>query len=134
MSATITLDDTLYAIVQLTHEQGLPLHGVDVRAGAVTVRTETADARWWVRWLTDSVSTGVRPVVWDVEDGSAVQVVYATRAGIEWCVVERVPTEVAGRVLAAHGMTLSTKHQFLPAAVAVALADELAADALAVAS
>lgn len=123
----IGLDDTLHAVVQVTHEHGLPLHGASAHAGRVQVFTDPVDLPWWVRWLTDPVVAQPRWVVWAKEaDGEVALHVSGHREGIEWSVVDHVPVEVAIPVLAAHGVTVSAEHLRVPAAAAVALADAFA--------
>lgn len=120
-----SLDDTLHAIVQVTHEHGLPLAGASARPGMVQVfLDDAADLLWWVRWLTVPTETSAewwRTVVWDLGDGVAFHV-SGVREGIEWAVVERVPSEVAVPVLAAHGVTVTTEHLPVSAFDAIRLA------------
>jgi hypothetical protein len=136
----LSLDDTLHAVVLLTHEHGLPLHGVRVRAGRVQVFTEPVDMPWWVRWLTDPTASeepcdpGFRCTVWTRRraDESGREVAFHVRAqreGVEWSLAEDVPAEVAEPVLAAHGLTVSTQHYPIPGRAARALADAYAAHA-----
>lgn len=121
----LSLDDTLHAVVQLTHEHGLPLHGVGVSAGRVQVHAEPADVQWWARWLTDASADACRHVVWEHETGVAFHL-HATREGIEWTVAQRVPVTMAAPILATHDVALSAQHLEVPATAAIALADALA--------
>jgi hypothetical protein len=122
---TIGLDDTLHAVVRVTHDHGLPLDGATVYAARAQVHTTPADLRWWVRWLTDPAADEGRYVVWE-KDATAAFYVSAIREGVEWTVVEQVPTALAVDVLAGHDLTVSATHLAVPAAAAVALADALA--------
>lgn len=121
------LDDTLHAVVQVTHEHGLPLTGATVRPGRVHVYADVADLRWWARWL--AAASECRCTVW-TKDADVVLYICATREGIEWVVTERVPTVLAGPILAEYGIygvPLDTRHRGVPAAAATALADALTA-------
>ncbi|MPZ85233.1 MAG: hypothetical protein GEV28_34535 [Actinophytocola sp.] len=121
------LDDTLHAIVQVTHEHGLPLHGASVNPGFVHAFTDAVDLPWWVRWLTDPAAEESRGVVWqkDAEDTGAEVVFHVSgqREGIEWTVTDHVPVVVAGSVLDAYGVTVTGEHRAVPVAAAVAVAD-----------
>lgn len=125
----MSLDDTLHAVVQVTHEHGLPLTGVGVHAGDVQVFTDAADLRWWARWLTDVSAEACRHVIWATgSDGMAALHVSATREGIRWTVVEKVPADVAVPILAAYDVVLSEQHVAVPVAAVIALAEALGGD------
>jgi len=116
------LDDTLHAVVQVTHEYGLPLRGADVHPGRVQVFTDADQDRCWVRWLADPATRNARFVVW--AKGSAVAFLASgQRAGIDWTVIPTIFTPRATAVLAAHGVTVTEEHVAVPAAVAVALTE-----------
>lgn len=117
------LDDTLHAVVHLTHEHGLPLHGVNVHGGYVQVFTDAVHVPWWVRWLTDV--DGSRFTVW-THRGDVAFNAKAHRDGIEWTLADSIPAATAGPILAAHGEGVSTEHHPIPANVAIALADAYA--------
>ncbi|MPZ84858.1 MAG: hypothetical protein GEV28_32530 [Actinophytocola sp.] len=119
------LDDTLHAIVRVTHEHGLPLHGASVLAGTVQVFTDAVALPWWVRWLTEPAAEQSRVRVWE-KDAEVAFHVTAHREGIEWAVVERGLPEVVGPVLDTYGVTVTGEHVVVPSAAAVALADALA--------
>ena len=120
MMERLGLDDTLHAVVQVTHEHGLPLRGADVHPGRVHVFTDVADLPCWVRWLTDPATADARCVVW--EKGAEVAfVAQGRREGIEWCVTDSVPSALATTVLAGHGLTVSEQHYPIAASPAVAL-------------
>lgn len=118
------LDDTLHAIVQVTHEHGLPLTGVSAQTGGyVQVFTAPVDLPWWVRWLADPLVVKSRFAVWVRDDGDVTLHVCGDREGIEWSVVDRVPAATAVPLLAAHGVTATSEHLPVAGAVAVALAE-----------
>ncbi len=123
-----SLDDTLHAIVQLTHEHGLPLTSVNVRAGDVQVHTGPADRLWWVRWLTDPVADASRCVVWEIgQETDAVALhVSARREHIDWVVINDVPGAVAHPVLGLHNVLATSHHLEVSADVAIALASAAA--------
>lgn len=114
------LDDTLHAVVQVTHEHGLPLTGADVHPGRVMVFTEVVDLPCWVRWLTDPAAADAQYTVW-VKESVVAFVATGVREGIEWCLTDRVPNVLATSVLDEHGITVTEQHQPITAEVAVAL-------------
>ncbi|MGH3628812.1 MAG: hypothetical protein ACRDRL_15430 [Sciscionella sp.] len=87
----LTLDDTLLAVVQLSHEHGLPLRGASVHAGSVLVFCDLADVLCWTQWLARSGDLQI--VVWRKDDDIAVHV-SSTREGIEWALAPSVPAPV----------------------------------------
>ncbi len=123
MATTPTLDDTLLAVVRVTHEHGLPLTGADVHAGRVQVYVDGADLPWWVRWLTDPIARS-RVTVWmAVGDDRVALHASGWREDIEWALAEHIPAATAGPALAEHGVTVSDVHLPLPTSVVLALVD-----------
>jgi hypothetical protein len=109
----VSLDDTLHAIVQLTHEFGLPLSGAQVTAGDVQVFCDqAADVLPWADWLAQA--TRLRMVAWVKDDQVKVHV-SGTREGIEWSVCESVPRPADPTV------QLDDKHRPLSLSVLAAL-------------
>lgn len=122
MSAgSVTLDDTLHAVVQLTHEHGLPLNGVSANRGDVLVFCDLADLRWWVQWLTPVA--GHRLVAWR-KDGDIAVALSGVRDGITWAVHQNIPTTVADPILTQHGVTITENHERIAPAVVIALTSQ----------
>ena len=120
MSAgAVSLDDTLHAVVRLTHEHGAPLRDVTVWPGQVLVSCEPVDLRWWVAWLT--AVTGHKLVAWRKDDETVVVHLLAVREGITWSVCQSLPAAAADPVLADQGVTVTENHDPIASAVVIAL-------------
>lgn len=114
-----TFTDTIRLVAQTIDRHRLPATGAHISARGAQVFCSPGDLTTWVRWLAEG--DDARFVVWHSPDDQAALHLSGIREDCEWSMTGNVPAELAGMVLAKHGLSLNENHQQITAVVAAAL-------------